>query len=111
MTHPEARTIRVTSAQRSHSERIRSRQTRYLVSMGIRTVCFVLAVVTDGPLRWAFIAGAVVLPYVAVIVANASGEVDRDAPEPFVDHTRPMLEPGPSATRGETEGPGGAPGH
>ncbi|MDQ4006565.1 MAG: DUF3099 domain-containing protein [Actinomycetota bacterium] len=111
MTHPEARTVRVTSAQRGHSERIRSRQTRYLVSMGIRTVCFVLAVVADGPLRWAFLAGAVVLPYVAVIVANTSGEVDRDAPEPFVDHTRPMLEPGPTATGGEAEGPRGAPGH
>jgi hypothetical protein len=89
--------VRITSAQTSHSERVRGRQTRYLISMGIRTLCFVLAVVTDGALRWAFIVGAVVLPYVAVIAANASGEVDRDVPEPFVDDSRPMLEAGPSA--------------
>ena len=88
--------VRITSAQTSHSERVRGRQTRYLISMGIRTLCFVLAVVTDGALRWAFIIGAVVLPYVAVIAANASGEVDRDVPEPFIDDSRPMLEAGPS---------------
>ncbi len=46
---------------------------RYLVSMLIRTVCVVLVLVVEGPLRWVFIVGAVVLPYVAVILANASG--------------------------------------
>jgi hypothetical protein len=97
--------VRITSAQTSHSERVRGRQTRYLISMGIRTLCFVLAVVTDGALRWAFIAGAVVLPYVAVIAANASGEVDRDVPEPFVDDSRPMLEAGP-ADRAQSDAPG-----
>jgi len=101
--------VRITSAQTSHSERVRGRQTRYLISMGIRTLCFVLAVVTDGALRWAFIAGAVVLPYVAVIAANASGEVDRDVPEPFVDDSRPMLEAGP-ADRSENSAPGREPG-
>ena len=48
--------------------------TRYLISMGIRTVCVVLAVVVDGPLRWVFVVGAIVLPYVAVVMANARGE-------------------------------------
>jgi Protein of unknown function (DUF3099) len=101
--------VRITSAQTSHSERVRGRQTRYLISMGIRTLCFVLAVVTDGALRWAFIVGAVVLPYVAVIAANASGEVDRDVPEPFVDDSRPMLEAGP-ADRSEDDTAGREPG-
>jgi hypothetical protein len=90
-----AESVRITSAHSSHSERIRGRQTRYLISMGVRTACFVLAVATDGALRWAFIAGAVLLPYIAVVVANASGEVDRDVPEPFVDDRRLMLEPPP----------------
>jgi Protein of unknown function (DUF3099) len=89
--------VRITWAQTSHSERVRGRQRRYLFSMGIRTVCFVLAVATDGTLRWVFIVAAVVLPYVAVVMANAGGEVDRDAPEPFVDDRRRMLDPGPSA--------------
>jgi hypothetical protein len=91
--------VRITSAQTSHSERVRGRQTRYLISMGVRTACFVLAVVTDGALRWVFIIAAVVLPYFAVVVANASGEVDRDAPDPFYDDSRLMLEQGPAADR------------
>jgi hypothetical protein len=96
-TTSHAETVRITSAHTSHSERIRGRQRRYLISMGIRTMCFVLAVVADGWMRWGFIVAAVVLPYFAVIVANAAGEVDDDGPEPFVDDTRPMLEPGPAA--------------
>jgi hypothetical protein len=91
-----AESVRITSAHAGHSERVRGRQRRYLLSMGIRTLCFVLAVVTDGWLRWGFIIAAVVLPYFAVIVANASGEVDDEGPEPYVDTSRPMLERGPS---------------
>ena len=44
---------------------------RYLVSMGVRTACVVLTFVVPGPARWFFAAGAVVLPYVAVVAANA----------------------------------------
>jgi Protein of unknown function (DUF3099) len=94
---PHDGSVRITAAHTSHSERLRGRQRRYLVSMGIRTVCFVLAVATDGTLRWVFIVAAVVLPYVAVVMANASGEVDRDAPAPFVNDRRRMLEAGPAA--------------
>ena len=102
-----AETVRITSAHTSHSERIRGRQRRYLISMSIRTVCFILAVVADGWLRWTFIIAAVVLPYFAVIAANAAGEVDDGGPEPFVDDTRPMLEAGPSADGSEAPGPTG----
>jgi hypothetical protein len=98
--------VRITAAQTSHSERLRGRQRRYLISMGVRTVCFVLAVATDGTLRWVFIVAAVVLPYVAVVMANASGEVDRGVPEPFVNDRRTMLEAGPGdgSTTGESAG-------
>ena len=44
---------------------------RYLKSMAIRTVCVLLVVVVPGPARWLFAAGAVGLPYVAVVMANA----------------------------------------
>lgn len=40
--------------------------------MGIRTVCFVLAFVLDGVLRWTCVGLAVVLPYIAVVAANAT---------------------------------------
>ena len=56
----------------------RSRMRRYAIAMGIRTLCFVLCVVTPSPWRWGFAIGAVVLPYFAVIIANA-GRERRDA--------------------------------
>jgi hypothetical protein len=68
---------RITSATRPHSEDIRGRQRRYLFSMGIRTACFILAIVfRDTPAVWFFVAGAVFLPYIAVIVANAGASPD-----------------------------------
>jgi hypothetical protein len=42
--------------------------------MSLRTVCFVLGVVTEGIWRWIFMSGAVFLPYFAVIIANAGRE-------------------------------------
>lgn len=50
---------------------------RYLVSMGIRTISFILAVVALAWLHWTLIGwtlviAAVVLPYVAVVMANAT---------------------------------------
>ena len=47
------------------------RMRKYLISMGIRVVCFVGAALTPGWLRWALVAAAVLLPLFAVIVANA----------------------------------------
>lgn len=49
---------------------------RYLVSMGIRTGCFILAVVALAVLQWMvvgwlLVSAAVVLPYIAVVLANA----------------------------------------
>lgn len=39
--------------------------------MAVRTVCFVGAILASGWLRWTLVAGAVLLPYIAVIMANA----------------------------------------
>lgn len=60
------------------SEDIDHRQRRYLVSMGIRTACFLLALFLTGhaPL-WVvgvLIVGALVLPYVSVVFANGGRE-------------------------------------
>ncbi len=74
----------ITSARTSHSDDLRRRELRYLVSMGVRTACFVLAFVTSGPIRWVFFAGAVLLPYVAVVVANAGSSREPEAPAPYV---------------------------
>lgn len=63
----------ITGARRAHSDDLDARVHRYLISMAIRTVCVVLAVVVDGWPRWVFAVGAVGLPYVAVVLANARG--------------------------------------
>jgi Flp pilus assembly protein TadB len=86
---PEA-PVSITSARPSHSDDIRRRQTKYLVSMGVRTVCFVLAVVFDGPLRWVFVAAAFALPYFAVVIANAA-DGRRSAGPAFVDAQLPQI--------------------
>ena len=51
-----------------------ARQKRYFISMMIRTACFVLTVVLPSPYRWIALAGAVGLPYFAVVIANAGRE-------------------------------------
>ena len=62
----------ITSAKSGASDDILSREVRYGVSMGIRTVCFVGAVIADGWLRWVLVVAAFILPYVAVIMANTA---------------------------------------
>ena len=79
---PAAQVHRVTSAQEALSGEQSRRTKRYLISMSIRTVCFLALLVTDGWMQWAAIAGAVFLPYLAVIAANAGRENDRFESEP-----------------------------
>jgi hypothetical protein len=61
----------VTSAPEARTEDQARRLKQYLVTMGIRTICFVLLVVIDAWYRWIFAVGAVFLPFVAVVAANA----------------------------------------
>jgi Flp pilus assembly protein TadB len=76
-TRREADTIRITTAPVTHASEQAGRQRRYLISMGVRTACFLGAVVVGpGWLRWVLVAGAVLLPYVAVVFANAEGRRD-----------------------------------
>jgi len=75
---------RITAVPQGLTQEQAGRTRRYLLSMGLRTVLFLLAVPTHGLLRWVCIAGAVLLPYLAVIAANAGREPTRDAPPPPV---------------------------
>jgi hypothetical protein len=77
----------VTSAPTSPADDQSQRIRRYLTMMGIRVVCFGLVFVVDGWMRWVAIIGAVVLPYFAVVTANAvrpsqSGSIQPVTPEP-----------------------------
>ena len=64
----------VTGAQAGTKDQQERRIGKYLVSMGIRVVCLIAAVLVPGWPRWLFVAGAVLLPYVAVVIANAGRE-------------------------------------
>ncbi|MGQ0630679.1 MAG: DUF3099 domain-containing protein [Sporichthyaceae bacterium] len=76
-TEPEV--FSITGAPTSLTDDVRARMRRYAISMGVRTICFLGAIVTEGPLRWILFAGAVILPYVAVVVANGGREPTRNA--------------------------------
>ena len=77
MRRKREETLRITTASRPRSEDIRGREKRYILSMGIRTLCFILAVVFMGHwVMWLFLVGAVFLPYVAVVMANAGAGTD-----------------------------------
>ncbi|MGB4733111.1 MAG: DUF3099 domain-containing protein [Candidatus Nanopelagicales bacterium] len=71
---PEVYTITATNRALSNEQAGRTR--KYLMSMGIRTGCVLAAIVVPGWSKWIFIAGAVVLPYLAVVIANAGREND-----------------------------------
>ncbi len=94
--HPD-QPVSITSARVSRSEDMRRRQMRYLFSMGLRTACFVLAIITTGPLRWVLVAGAVFLPYIAVVLANAADRRTSAGPAHFPGDDAPLLEAGPEA--------------
>ena len=64
----------ITSAPKGLSTDQLARQRRYFFSMMIRTLCFILTVLLPSPFRWLALIGAVVLPYIAVVVANAGRE-------------------------------------
>ncbi|MGH3458994.1 DUF3099 domain-containing protein [Aeromicrobium sp.] len=89
----------ITSAKSGHTDDIVSREIRYGVSMGIRTLCFIGAVVAwstvGGWLPWVLIAAALVLPYTSVIFANAG--VRRKGSGTNIIKAEPYgkLEPGP----------------
>ena len=81
----EKQAHRITTASASQTEEIDATQKRYLISMGIRTVCFILAAVTAPHWEmWLFLVASLVLPYVAVVAANVGTNTDPD-PLPPVD--------------------------
>lgn len=88
----------VTSAPENLRQEQSSRIRAYLITMGIRTACFILAVVLTGWMRWTAVAGAVILPYVAVVFANAvrpraAGTVQAVTPVmPVLDHEAQTLD-------------------
>jgi hypothetical protein len=76
-SHPPGPPVQsVTSVPESLAEEQASRIRRYLFTMAVRTVCFVGAAITGmrGAPAWVWgsmAIAAIVLPYIAVVMANA----------------------------------------
>jgi hypothetical protein len=81
----------ITDAQRGLSDEQTGRTRRYLVSMGIRTACVIAAIFVPGWPRWVLIVGAIVLPYLSVVMANAGRENDEPGELHVSDQARPAL--------------------
>jgi hypothetical protein len=97
--------VRITAAAAPLSDDVSARARRYLVQMTIRVVCFLGAVAIDHWTRWVLLAGAVVLPYVAVVLANAGRERRSDPGTYLPAPSAPVLPPGrgPARDRGAAD--------
>ncbi len=103
-----AEVFQISGAREGLTADVRARQRRYIISMSIRTVCVLLAVVL-----WhvqtvvaaiALVLGGV-LPYVAVVIANGGRSATPPAPPAFVpEPTRYMLERGAEPESAEETG-------
>jgi hypothetical protein len=50
------------------------RAKKYFFSMSLRLIFFVAAVLVEGPLRWVLFSSSLILPWAAVVIANAGRE-------------------------------------
>ena len=95
----------ITDAPRPLSQDIRSRESKYLMAMGIRVVAFLLIVIL--PIAWPWKLGlavlALVLPYIAVVYANGGREPEPGSDSPYKHAERQALLPGPSGREAEPE--------
>jgi hypothetical protein len=92
--------VRITAVPLSPAQDVAARQKRYLISMAIRTVCFVGAVFCYSaglhPVAWVLLVGALLLPFFAVVIANAaSPRLPEDVTGPGFDNDHNYKELGP----------------
>ena len=89
--------FRITGARAGLHDDVRARQRRYIISMSVRTVSVILAATLWNVERHVAIVALVlgaVLPYIAVVIANAGRENAPSLPSTFVTaHVRPMIAP------------------
>ncbi|MFI5931122.1 DUF3099 domain-containing protein [Actinoplanes sp. NPDC051494] len=95
------RPVLITNAARSQEDQLRSRQIRYVTMMGIRSLCLILGAIlisVQPPLLplWLIlcVAGMVILPWLAVMIANdrpPKSRANPAAPQPQ-QHTPTVLE-------------------
>ncbi|MFG2503730.1 DUF3099 domain-containing protein [Streptomyces sp. NPDC048441] len=93
----DAQVFRITGARQGLADDVRGRQRRYVISMSIRTLSVIAgAALWNVERHVAFVALVVgiLLPYVAVVIANAGRENIPSLPSTFVPApSRPILAP------------------
>ncbi|MET3902841.1 hypothetical protein ABIE35_001396 [Paenarthrobacter sp. 4246] len=100
---PEVHSI--TDAAAAHSEDMRERMIKYAVAMGIRMVCIILIFVVDGWFKIIAIAGAVFLPWIAVVIANGNDKAE-DHSESLLDYVAvPEIERSSQPEEATADGP------
>jgi hypothetical protein len=94
----------ITDAAGAHSEDMRQRMIKYALAMGIRMVCLVLIFVVDGWFKIIPVAGAVFLPWIAVIIANGNDKAEGHSDLLLDSAPLAELESPPAPTAGEDPG-------
>ncbi|MER7203391.1 DUF3099 domain-containing protein [Streptomyces sp. CB01635] len=93
--------FRITGARQGLADDVRGRQRRYVISMSVRTLAVILGAAlwnVERPVAIVALVLGLLLPYVAVVIANAGRENVPSLPSTFVTAPmRPMLS-APAAT-------------
>ncbi|MFD3476400.1 DUF3099 domain-containing protein [Streptomyces sp. NPDC058695] len=93
--------FRITGARQGLADDVRGRQRRYVISMSVRTLAVILGAAlwnVERPVAIVALVLGLLLPYVAVVIANAGRENVPSLPSTFVTTPmRPMLS-APAAT-------------
>lgn len=112
------RATNITSMPQSVEDERRARMVKYLVMMGIRGICLLSLIWVRGPWMLVAAAGAIFLPYFAVVIANAvsprkRADVDRPSnitvlhPDDAVDDEGAQVNFGDAADAADGTGLGG----
>lgn len=95
----DSQVFRITGARQGLADDVRGRQRRYVISMSIRTLSVIAAAALWNVERHVAIVAlvlGVVLPYIAVVIANAGRENAPSLPSTFVRvPMKPMIAPTP----------------
>ena len=89
----------ITDARMATSDEMSARIRQYTITMSIRAACFISMVFVHGIFRWILFAGAVILPFIAVIAAN---QVNQRFRRRTMTHAMPTEPPG--LTTGHDDG-------
>jgi hypothetical protein len=91
----------ITDARTGTSDEMSARIRQYTITMSIRAACFISMIFVHGVFRWILFAGAVILPFVAVVAAN---QVNQHFRRRKVTHA--MQTERPELTTGQDDGAG-----